>query len=34
VALITERTMNGELDCPTALRERVALLWGLPAAAL
>ena len=34
VALITERAMNGELDFPAALRERVALLQGLPAAAL
>jgi phosphoserine phosphatase len=34
VALITERAMNGELDFPAALRERVALLSGLPAAAL
>lgn len=34
VARITERAMNGELDFPAALRERVALLSGLPAAAL
>lgn len=34
VARITERAMNGELDFPAALRERVALLQGLPAAAL
>lgn len=34
VALITERAMNGELDFPAALRERVALLQGLSAAAL
>jgi phosphoserine phosphatase len=31
---ITERAMNGELDFPGALRARVALLAGLPAAAL
>ena len=30
VALITFRTMNGELDFATALRERVALFAGLP----
>jgi phosphoserine phosphatase len=30
VAGITARAMNGELDFPTALRERVALLRGLP----
>lgn len=30
VARITFRTMNGELDFATALRERVALLAGLP----
>ena len=34
VALITERAMNGELDFPAALRERVALLQGLSSAAL
>lgn len=34
VALITERAMNGELDFPAALRERVALLQGLSFAAL
>ena len=34
VAMITERAMNGEFDFPAALRERVALLQGLPAAAL
>jgi phosphoserine phosphatase len=30
VAAITERAMRGELDFPSALRERVALLNGLP----
>jgi len=30
VAAITERAMRGELDFPSALRERVALLKGLP----
>ncbi len=30
VSIITERAMNGELDFPSALRERVALLKGLP----
>jgi phosphoserine phosphatase len=30
VSAITERAMNGELDFKTALRERVALLNGLP----
>jgi phosphoserine phosphatase len=30
VAGITARAMNGEIDFPTALRERVALLRGLP----
>lgn len=30
VAAITERAMNGELDFESALRERVALLKGLP----
>lgn len=34
VAAITERAMNGELDFQAALRERVALLQGLSAAAL
>jgi len=34
VADITERAMNGELDFPGALRERVALLKGLKAEAL
>ncbi len=34
VAAITERAMNGELDFPTALHERVALLKGLPVATL
>jgi phosphoserine phosphatase len=34
VEAITERAMNGELDFPGALRARVALLAGLPAAAL
>lgn len=34
VAAITERAMNGDLDFPSALRERVALLKGLPVAAL
>lgn len=34
VAQITERAMNGELDFSGALRERVALLKGLSAAAL
>ena len=30
VAAITRRSMNGELDFAAALRERVALLRGLP----
>jgi phosphoserine phosphatase len=30
VAAITERAMRGEIDFPTALRERVGLLKGLP----
>jgi phosphoserine phosphatase len=30
VAAITERAMRGEIDFPSALRERVALLKGLP----
>ncbi len=34
IAVITARAMNGELDFPAALRERVAMLKGLPAAAL
>lgn len=34
VAAITERAMNGELDFKDALRERVALLKGLPKDAL
>jgi phosphoserine phosphatase len=34
VAAITHRAMNGELDFRQALRERVALLQGLPAEAL
>ena len=34
VAAITEAAMRGELDFPNALRERVALLEGLPLSAL
>jgi phosphoserine phosphatase len=34
VAAITRRAMNGELDFPAALRERVGLLRGLPVEAL
>ncbi|MSP90335.1 MAG: phosphoserine phosphatase SerB [Myxococcales bacterium] len=34
VAAITERAMNGHIDFDTALRERVALLAGAPAAIL
>ena len=34
IAPITERTMRGELDFEQALRERVAMLRGLPVAAL
>ncbi|HEY4265545.1 MAG TPA: phosphoserine phosphatase SerB, partial [Micropepsaceae bacterium] len=34
VAAITERAMRGELDFPSALRMRVALLTGLPLEAL
>ena len=34
VAAITERAMNGELDFDGSLRARVALLQGMPAAAL
>jgi phosphoserine phosphatase len=34
IAAITRRAMNGELDFPAALRERVGLLKGLPLAAL
>ena len=32
IAAVTRRAMNGELDFAAALRERVALLAGLPAA--
>ena len=31
IAAVTRRAMNGELDFAAALRERVALLAGLPA---
>ena len=34
VSAITERAMRGELDFPSALRERVALLKGLPLEAM
>ena len=34
IAAITERAMRGELDFPTALRERVALLAGLAESAI
>jgi len=34
VAAITARAMNGEIDFAAALRERVALLYGLPASVL
>jgi phosphoserine phosphatase len=34
IAAITARSMNGEIDFATALRERVALLRGLPISAL
>ena len=34
IAAITERAMQGELDFESALRERVALLAGLPASAI
>jgi phosphoserine phosphatase len=34
IAAITARAMNGELDFKAALRERVAMLQGLPVAAL
>ncbi|MBL8673070.1 MAG: phosphoserine phosphatase SerB, partial [Alphaproteobacteria bacterium] len=34
IAAITRRSMNGELDFPTALRERVAMLAGLPEQAI
>jgi phosphoserine phosphatase len=34
ISAITERAMRGELDFETALRERVALLQGLPESAL
>lgn len=34
IAAVTRRAMNGELDFATALRERVALLAGLPSTAI
>ena len=34
IAAVTRRAMNGELDFAAALRERVALLAGLPSAAI
>lgn len=34
IAAITARSMNGEIDFPTALRERVAMIAGLPEEAL
>jgi len=34
IAAVTRRAMNGELDFTAALRERVALLAGLPSAAI
>jgi len=34
VAELTRRAMNGEIDFPTALRERVRMLQGVPATAL
>src|SRR3546814_10338688 len=34
IAAITARSMNGEIDFPTALRERVAMIAGLPEDAL
>jgi phosphoserine phosphatase len=34
IAAVTRRAMNGEVDFATALRERVALLAGLPRAAI
>ncbi len=34
IAAITARSMNGEIDFPTALRERVAMIAGLPENAL
>ncbi len=34
IAAITKRSMNGEIDFPTALRERVAMLKGLAVGAL
>jgi phosphoserine phosphatase len=34
IAAITARSMNGEIDFATALRERVAMLKGLPVSAL
>lgn len=34
IAAVTRRAMNGEIDFPTALRSRVALLAGLPASVI
>ena len=34
IAAITRRAMNGEVDFPAALRERIAMLKGLPLSAL
>jgi len=34
IAAITQRSMNGEIDFSTSLRERVAMIKGLPLAAL
>ena len=34
IAEVTRRAMNGELDFASALRERVALLAGLPRGAI
>jgi phosphoserine phosphatase len=34
IAAITARSMNGEIDFPTALRERVAMIAGMPEDAL
>jgi len=34
IAAITQRSMNGEIDFATSLRERVAMIRGLPLAAL
>lgn len=34
IAAITQRSMNGEIDFATSLRERVAMIKGLPLAAL